>query len=1329
MKSTRSSGTNFLILWGRLVDEGKFPPLLDGYVLIRSRNFFGNFLHRSRDGRQALLDFFLQFAALTARFIAMDVRTLVKNDDEGSASQPVLASRPYLLTFGWLIQKREASIGQNLEIHYHFDWNEEAIVLVKHFIESGANISTLARLVRGHLALMTKTPKAIEDLTEPCRIVDMAISHCLSFYDTDAPRLIKQGYRFYQALAPALDLIIEKHATLLTTEAALTHIMGLAKIYQTALNLEPSPAEEIIVQHSQSYPTLPVKSLGTVISMEWKFGMLKKLIVCGQMQLRVSGVTNMCSELLNMYQKYKRDDATRQPILIHFAHYIMGNKLVDYIVGTGSHPELISESGNIVGFLVVTKAYTNKETDTIWQTVTTSQDPRVVEAILRMLSSVLNLLDTEKLLYLCDKARALPIEAFTPAMRDHCQRIFNQLLEKTASSEMIQSLTAPPYELCVRLIRESSVPRPEAPLGLLEIQHWATRCLRELVIQGPESEVRNSIYLSCIKDISSRSSTASGSICALFGLLCPNLATDLHILTTNHGLTRLMVEEVEYTNKSTHPNPVPANVNSPARQARRDLLLAIILQEPRTLTSDLGKRLWDSFVGKDARGFAERETAWQILNSAATKASSRNTFIDTCFKEYLPTLEPQCYSIGSLDFTREAIQAWLREAQGDLLDEDQASRSHGLEQLWRMILTAPPNTIEDPAINMLVEIYVDSPIIQSMAKPRAHAVHLKLVNRCLEQLSYAAGKLEGSSDGNASGDDESMVIVAPEQHVGEEELIFTRSLVLLREFLRSYQSKPHFAMQKLRPAVPTTHSTEVKGAVQVFKYQTFDGKEHGVVGSLDVGGLNTVPELFAIIEKVTGFKYFKLYHWGVELNLNTTDQNATIKDLQIGKGLVLVAKQDGEQSQDGIPTMRSTSLEAEIINHFDAFWDYLGMEERLSKEIYHFLVKFPVYPKLLAAFDDDSAAWTDIFPLKQPFKCLYVVYALRENLKTRMREGVPDGKMLARSLSLIVSAITNEEVLDSCENEDLRSLLAQTLVDCLIQLLREPIPADALATCLTTRLLECLLKLLETSRLSNAAKNSVQMVSATLEAILEASLRSQPFWAAFICSPDMPQLLRELLLEDPRSSLRRSVMKQITSKCTFTPSLSTLSTLDIAAAFWPLVYDLILPAVSFPDKCEETLSVALLVFRHLAEASVTSVDLNACLSQWGSLLVEHTSQETIGYLDDIDIVSRGLSNLLYWCTSFSKASEHSIAPNELGIQLFTKHLFPELSDTEDEHLIPESTPVLNTITRRYLSDTIVNLTRDDVGQYKEIMGLMEELAPYDQREESMFLPMSLRPRS
>lgn len=1276
-------------------------------------------------------DFFMQFAKLTARFVAMDARRLAQYEElEEHTSQPVLTSKPYLLTFGWLLQKRDPNIGQNLEQHYRFDWNDEVSNMVRHFIDGGANIPTLTRFIRGQLILISENPKAVDDLTEPSRIVDRAISDSLSYYTSsgstyrsqmdNTQRLIRQGYNFYKILAPALDTIIEKHATLLTAESALVHIMGLTRIYQAALDLENSPAEEVIIQHSQSHLTLPTKYSGIVISTEWKFGMLKKMIVCGQMQLRVCGVTTMCTELLSLYSKHKKDDPHRQPILIHFAQYIMKNKLVDYIVGTGSHPELISESGNIVGFLMATKIYTNRETDIIWQTVTTNQDPRVVEAVLRMLANVLNLLDYDKLLYLCDKARALPIEAFTPAMRDYCQRMLNFLIEKTGGNDNGQYLDAPPYELCVRLVRESSMSRTDAPLGLLDIQHWATSRLRELVLHGPESEIRNRIYLTCIKDISSRSLTASGSICALYGLLNQNLATDLHILTTNHGLTRLMVEEVEFTNQPLQPNSVPANINSPARQARRDLLLAIILNEPRTITSDLGERLWTAFVGQGARSSADREIAWQILNSAATKASSKNAFIGTCFKEYLPRLEPQCYTIGSLDFTREAIQAWLREVQGDLLDEDQASGSHGLEHLWRMILTAPPNTIEDPAISMLVELYVDSPMIQSMARPRAHAVHLRLVNRCLEQLSYAAGKLKAFSDGTTSGDDEPMIIVASEQQIGEEELIFTRSLVLLREFLRSYQLKPHFVVPKLRPALPIP-STEVKGETQEFKFQTFDGQEHGPVRSLDVGKSNVVVELFAMIGRATNFKNFKVYHWGAEINLDTTAQSATMEDLQIGKGLVLVAKQGDEQSCGGGPNMRSTSLEVEIINQFDAFWDYLGMDERLSKEIYHFLVKFPVYPKLLAAFEDDNTAWIDIFPLKQPFKCLYAVYALRENLKARMREGVPDSRVLARSLGLVASAITNQEVLDSCANEDLRSLLAQTLVEFLIQLLREPISVDTLATCLTTTLLGCLLTLLQRARLSKEAKNSVQMVSCTFEAILEASLRSRTFWVAFITGPTTPRLIRDLLLEDHRISLRKSIMKQITSKCSFTPSLSTLSTLDVATAFWPILYDLIPPAMLLPDKCEETLSVALLVFRNLADASTEGVNLKTCLFQWGSLLVKHTSQETIGFTDEVDVVARGLSNLLYWCTSFAKSSEHWIPPNQLALQLFNKHLFPPLSDVGDDGMIIESMPILNATTRRYLADAIVNLTRDDIGQYEEVMTLLDSLPPYDQREESKFL--------
>lgn len=62
-------------------------------------------------------------------------------------------------------------------------------------------------------------------------------------------------------------------------------------------------------------------------------------------------------------------------------------------------------------------------------------------------------------------------------------------------------------------------------------------------------------------------------------------------------------------------------------------------------------------------------------------------------------------------------------------------------------------------------------------------------------------------------------------------------------------------------------------------------------------------------------------------------------------------------------------------------------------------------------------------------------------------------------------------------------------------------------------------------------------------------------------------------------------------------------------AFWPLLNGLVPQAVTQPLKCEETLSLVLVIFRKLADASIDSVDLDSCLIRWGSLLVEHEPDE------------------------------------------------------------------------------------------------------------------------
>jgi ubiquitin carboxyl-terminal hydrolase 34 len=65
--------------------------------------------------------------------------------------------------------------------------------------------------------------------------------------------------------------------------------------------------------------------------------------------------------------------------------------------------------------------------------------------------------------------------------------------------------------------------------------------------------------------------------------------------------------------------------------------------------------------------------------------------------------------------------------------------------------------------------------------------------------------------------------------------------------------------------------------------------------------------------------------------------------------------------------------------------------------------------------------------------------------------------------------------------------------------------------------------------------------------------------------------------------------------------------------FWPLLADLIPQAVVQPRQCEEILSVALHVFRKLADTFIESVDIESCLVKWGALLVGYEAQE-VGWI-------------------------------------------------------------------------------------------------------------------
>lgn len=887
----------------------------------------------------------------------MDVRTLMQLSDlEHNESEPILATKTFLPALVWLIRNDDVHhIGKALTKHYNWDWDSDVREMVFACLTSGGSVSAITELVRRQVPLIARVPKIVEGFGDISRFVDTAFQQSIGIAGdvdtvnstiTDIYRLaVISSFQYFSimisitpkpssamkrsmATRGALDMILDKHITLLGPSDATAHLQCLSGILQvcTAFESDSPIAKQLIDGHREDHPATSHDSL--FIMLDWKFGVLKRLLVSTQMQLRIVAVSTMCSDLLSIYGARRNKDSfypEENPVLLYVANIIIDLKVIDYLVGVGSHPEIIGESGNIVGFLVATKTYTSRQTDMIWETVATSQDPRMVEAILRMTAVFLNLMDYSQLLHFCSKLGALPQEAFTAAMRDFCTRILHVLIVNgTSQDNGHQHLDSAPYDLFVNLIRQSSAPTPENCMGSPDIQKFALLRLHELLPHGPTLEARKEMYLSCIGDISEKSPTSSGSICALVTLLRPHMALDLHMLTTKHDLTRLVIEELEHTSAKDFKVSDLSLVNVPAQQARRDLLQSIIILEPSSISPMLGERLWNLLVGPEARSSNDRDTAWQLLINAAKRTPAGNSFLASCFQIYLPKLDREFYTIGALDFAREAVNISVIGSK----EEPQTLYYDPVEEIWRIVLTALPGTIETAAIISLVEIHIDDLVLSVLPRADQGKGHLALVQRCLKQMSVAAEKIKNFQD-NLIGDGEPMTILNPDSHYLEQESIFTRSLLVLREFLRIHQSKPQPSTPNVL-AADNTISTNIVGDSITVRYQTCGGRDETPVETLEIGRDNSFGSFLAIVREATGNEHFRMFFLGKEFIQSNALLSSSVGSLQLDRNVVLL-RPSKEANIESVST--PSNLEKEIILHFDELWGYLGMEAKLAREV------------------------------------------------------------------------------------------------------------------------------------------------------------------------------------------------------------------------------------------------------------------------------------------------------------------------------------------------------------------------------------------------------------
>lgn len=889
------------------------------------------------------MDLYTGFAKLSAWFVTLDLLTI----EEHSSSQltrerrpPGLFSSDYLRQVHALCYPLPSDDAVDNPEMLFADREDASYILQAFQSQAGGSIDCLSQLTKDLVTLVPAFPRLSECLAPICQVSGLIMFDNMCNQSVLQPAVIERtlmvGHELYDLVTDTLTKLIDKNATQLNADNVSSCLRALMDMLKIGLQGDHQAAVDLLQQHAQTWPNLPTRHSIEAIAWERRFDTLVQLIRSNQMQLRVMGVTQMCADLVGCWKRLgEARGGDNAAYLNHLAVYLLRSELVEYILSPSCHPEIIVEGANIIGFLAITRMYQEEHTNLIWQGITSSQDPRVADALTRLATHISNLFDYSGLLGFCQKLQSLPVDGFTPAVRSLWDTILRHMASRAALEEKPLSYHA--YELCLRLLQEASACGPGSQIAHPEMQVAAMQKLKELLTYGPDAEGRQQLYSSCIKDIAEKTTATLGSLWGLLMAIRPGLQTEIRFLTENHDLARLVVDELDHAIETGRQFGIETVVFGGVNQPRREFIANIIQLEPQSLIDSLGLRLWGLLVGPRSLSLDDRRAGWSIINNIVRRVHSQNPFLSICLTQYLPNLPPACFCDGMLEFLRQEILPRLAE-KGDLfLDDQESVNQSGIEHLWRLILEADDKDLVGSAVRTLAaDVYIESPYIQASSLHRVRQIHLAVVDRCLRQLKEAARVIKASSEGATSDDDESMIIVTTGEQALRQERIFTRSLTLLRFFLEFHQSKPQFSTPDLRMLIPSQSCEvpcEVQGDSADLKYQSFDGSHHTEVKPLKIGRENTAASLLASLRHETGFENYRIYYRGRPFLPNEQEICKSLADLQVHDGLILVKREEGGPVPSTRVNPGASPLEVEIAAHFDEIWEYLSMEEPLAQEV------------------------------------------------------------------------------------------------------------------------------------------------------------------------------------------------------------------------------------------------------------------------------------------------------------------------------------------------------------------------------------------------------------
>ncbi|EED21875.1 ubiquitin C-terminal hydrolase, putative [Talaromyces stipitatus ATCC 10500] len=1289
-----------------------------------------------------LEEFFLDFGQLALHMLRLDTSYLTVVSQTPSMQPSECISRPYVQCLAWLLQVQSIPFYRALIRIYQSKVMDFVAQICDHVADAPLNaLQNISEYITLLLPLLPRFPQLAQFLLPAVAVVSNLLESRTERRKLGADeqfvnssimnRTIKDSYPLFRKLDEAYQTAVTKKAPWLTADIS----ENLSRYINTALRVycdfDTSFASKLAGDLSIDIPEYSSDESASIVIYAWKFNSLKRHIMDGRMELRVWGTETMQLDLVGLWrQKIQNNpDGVDSPLVQYLLKFLRDIRIIEYIVGVGSHPQIISRAGNIVGFFIVTNTYTDADTDILWRAVTDSQDQRTVGEIITMLGRtiVMHPSTSRALLYLCSKLLELPMSRFDQRMIEFCDLLFRNMRDKFEENQHIEPLEtshldSTPLRICVRLIRESNSCPDISDEQKVNLQRFAGGQLQQLLNLGMSESDKRDVYERCIQDIGERNEFASGSIQALNSLIPTTFdSQEIRALATDYELTALVIMEFEQFWGNIFE--VSDRFSQNAVVSRVHLLGRLIDKVPDTITPELSDTLWTKiFMAGNIQ--SARSSLWDMLCRVTKICVTPNSFIERCLHDYLPSVSPENYSPEIISFAEHAVHYEIRFNPPPVASENEIITLPGMDRIWHFILTAPPDTIEERATTFAIEVYLDHNLIRRAPASAAEATHISLVDRCVDQIKSAALTLKGQNgNGGTNSEDDAMVMTASEREIASAGLKLSRSLLFLQQLLQGLRSRPQYSPpQSQAPELPERVG---QGETVEISYQSFNESKQSRVCTLRIGSLCTAADLVNRLTRVTGFKKFSVIYGGQRVNL-LENPEMTVQDLNF-KGLLIIRKTpDGTEVATAGRRQSLTLVDSEILKHFDDLYDLLDLDDRYAHEIYDFLIVFPPQERVKELVRTDSNTEDTLFPMEKPYKLLYSVKALSRCLREELLETETPSTFIVNSTQVLVGALTRPEmsvIRDDCMN----LVFALNLLECLLLCLSD-LPALPNAEALVGQLL-FFIKAAQKAESSRLNEFDIQrLICHSISVLIDASVLRQDFWDMTKQHAQFEKLIFSLLLEEKRQSIRRQVAEKIKSTCNISTAPNKaaneesenvdgstqsddLRVLDIVSTIWDSFVKNMQKTVPFSKQSQEYFSAAIWTFRSVAERSSQDVDFSEYVSQWSESMLGHETEEFVGR-EPVDHVILGFARLLRLCLEVAGKRDTTINATVLIESLVNNYLFPDLSEPSDTEAIQPRIPVMNEDTREELYKILILLCKQEEN-FSKVIDLMSDLIPRD----------------